>query len=51
MIPIGDAIALAMARAFLLFGAACVALTLFCIYGIPWLWHAISPWLHSVTTP
>jgi hypothetical protein len=27
-----------------------VGLTLALVFGLPWLWHVIKPWLHSVTT-
>jgi hypothetical protein len=29
--------------------AAGVAFTLFCVFGIPWLWHLLKPVLHTLT--
>jgi hypothetical protein len=29
--------------------AAGVALTLVTVFGLPWLWELIRPWLHGVT--
>jgi hypothetical protein len=26
-----------------------VAVTLFCVFGIPWLWHLLKPALHTLT--
>lgn len=42
---IGGAFAAMVAAAFVLGGALAVAL----IYGVPWLWGLVKPWLHSVT--
>jgi hypothetical protein len=46
---LGDAIAhafIACAIAAIAFG---VAVTLFCVFGIPWLWHLLKPALHTLT--
>lgn len=29
--------------------AAGIGLTLFVVFGIPWLWRLVKPWLHAVT--
>lgn len=26
-----------------------VAITLFLIFAVPWIWHVVKPWLHAVT--
>ena len=49
MSDIGKALGDAMVAAIIAFGLFCAALTALCIYGIPFVWAYIKPWLHTVT--
>lgn len=46
---IGDAIAKAMIAAMVGVALGTALLLLFLIYGVPWLWSFVKPWLHMVT--
>ena len=46
---IGDGIARAMAAALLVCIVATAAITAALIFGLPWLWSLIKPWLHQIT--
>lgn len=46
---IGDAITEGFIRFVLVVIAATVAITAGLIFGIPWAWGCIKPWLHAIT--
>lgn len=46
---IGEGIAQAMATAMVVIAVISAAVTVALIFGIPWLWSLIKPWLHQVT--
>lgn len=49
MSGLGDAIAYAAGIWLICFAAIVAGITAGLIYGIPWLWALIKPWLHSIT--
>ena len=46
---IGDGIARAMVGALIACVVITASVTTALIFGIPWLWGLIKPWLHAVT--
>lgn len=46
---IGDAIGEALVKIAILLVIATASITTLLIYGVPWVWSYIKPWLHSIT--
>lgn len=46
---IGDAIAQAMIATIIVCVVVTAAVTTALIFGVPWLWSVVKPWLHMVT--
>ena len=46
---IGDAIGNMIIWSIIIAFLAGVVVTLACVYGLPYLWEMIRPWLHTVT--
>lgn len=49
MSDIGDAIAASIMMMLIGVFVAGVLLTLTLVFGVPWLWHVLKPWLHAIT--
>lgn len=46
---IGDAIAQMFIAVIVVVAAITAAVTALLIFGVPWLWALLKPWLHAIT--
>ena len=46
---IGDAIAHAMVMAMVVVAIVTALIVLFVVFGIPWLWTLVKPWIHMLS--
>ncbi len=46
---IGEAITRALVSFVIMTIIATAAITTALIFGIPWLWHVLKPWIHNIT--